>query len=136
MNAPADRVPLTRGKLLQLLALPNIDMPDDVGYLWFGLLFAHTSLFWLYNPKPEARAQAEENPPHHALKNVVCGGFKRQIHRHIKISQQTIFQQQSTPGKRFCQRSYAILDLKHNDLAERQMLLSCSLPMVEMLMPT
>jgi hypothetical protein len=66
------------GKLLQLLARPNMDTPDDVGYLGFGLFFAHTSLFWLLNPKPEAQAKAGENPPHHALKNVACGGFKRQ----------------------------------------------------------
>jgi hypothetical protein len=70
--------PALVGKLLQLLARPNVDTPDDVGYLGFGLLFAHASLFWLLNPKPEAPAKAGENPPHHALKNVACGGFKRQ----------------------------------------------------------
>jgi hypothetical protein len=50
--------PALVGKLLQLLARPYMDTPDDIGYLWFRLLFAHTSLFWLLPPKPEAQAKA------------------------------------------------------------------------------
>ena len=54
------------GKLLQLLARPHMDPPDEGASLGFGLLFAHTSLFCLLTPKPEAPALAGENPPHHA----------------------------------------------------------------------
>jgi hypothetical protein len=71
--------PALVGKLLQLLARPNMDTPDDIGYLGFGLLFAHTLLFWLLPPKPDSQAKAAENPSHHALKNVACGGFNCQF---------------------------------------------------------
>src|SRR5256714_11657950 len=60
---------------------------------------------------------------------VLQRGGRRQIHRQIKTSQQTIVQQRCSSGKRFCQRSLAILALMHNALAEWQMLLSCSMPM-------
>jgi len=63
------------GKLLQLLARPHMDPPDEGASLGFGLPFAHTCLFCLLTPKPEAPALAGENPPHHARKNVACGGF-------------------------------------------------------------
>src|SRR2546421_13004949 len=60
---------------------------------------------------------------------VLRRGGSSQIHRQIKTSQQTIVQQRCSSGKRFCQRSLAILALMHNALAEWQMLLSCSMPM-------
>ena len=71
--------PALVGKLLHLLARPNMDTPDDIGYLGFGLLFAHTLLFWLLPPKPDSQAKAGENPTHHALKNVACGVFNCQF---------------------------------------------------------
>lgn len=79
--------PALMGKLMQLLARPDMDTPDDVGSLGFGLLFAHTSLFCLLHSKLEAH-HAGRNPPQNALRNVARGGFNRQIQDEKKFLRQ------------------------------------------------
>jgi hypothetical protein len=72
----AIEVPALMRKLLQLWTIANTDTSDGIERLRFGLLVAHTSPFLLLSLKPEAGAEARENPVYTSLK----GERLRRVH--------------------------------------------------------